>query len=100
MTDPLGIACGLPEQEFRARRAEMQSLLQKRLAYSPQNDGVLLEWAFSEETARTLLEFILFERVCCSGFRYELQFLPPHRSIGLLIGAPEEQVAALQAFYC
>ena len=100
MTDPLAIACGLPDKDRRLRRMEIQALLQKRSAYTPQSDGVLLEWPSSDETAHTLLDLILFERVCCSGFRYELQFPPPHTGIRLSISAPAEQVAALQAFYC
>ena len=55
---------------------------------------------FLGKTAHTLLEFILFERVCCSGFKYALQFPPPHTCVRLRITAPAEKVAALQGFYC
>jgi hypothetical protein len=33
--------------------------------------GVELVWEFSEETARILLDFLLFERTCCKEFTYE-----------------------------
>ncbi len=100
MSDPMAIVCNLPEEKLRQRLGEIQELLQKRSGHIPQADGVVLEWAFSEETSRTLLDFILFERVCCNSFRYELDFPPPHTSVRLRIAAPPEQVEALQAFYC
>jgi hypothetical protein len=54
---------------------------------------------FSEETARGLLDFILFERICCKTFAYELSFPPPHDRITLRLRAPAGQVETLQAFY-
>jgi hypothetical protein len=61
---------------------------------------VELLWGFSEEIARSLLEFVLFERTCCNSFSYELGFAPPHNQVTLRMRASAEQVEALQALYC
>lgn len=93
------IQCTLPEGALAARRVAIQELFKCRTAVTRHPDGVELEWAFSEETARSLLDFVFFERVCCNTFAYELSFPPPHDRVTLRMRAPVEQVEALQAFY-
>jgi hypothetical protein len=97
--DPLALVCALPEGDWAQRRIEIQTLLQNRTAFTRHPDGVELQWEFSEETARGLLEFIFFERTCCKTFSYELRFMPPHNQVNLRLRAPAEQVEALQALY-
>jgi hypothetical protein len=92
--------CILPEGGLAQRRLEIQELFKGRTAVTRHVDGVELQWTFSEETARTLLEFVFFERVCCKTFTYELSFPPPHDRVTLRMRAPIEQVETLQAFYC
>jgi hypothetical protein len=99
-SDPTALVCSLPEGDRAQRRSEIQTLLQNRTAFTRHPDGVELEWRFSEETARSLLDFILFERTCCKTFTYELGFAPPHSQITLRMRASAEQVEALQALYC
>lgn len=99
-SDPLAVACSLPEGALRQRRAEIQTLLESRAALTRHPDGVEQEWAFSEEIARSLLDFILFERRCCKTFTYVLSFPPPYNRVALRMRAPAEQVEALQALYC
>ena len=94
------IQCTLPEGALAARRAAIQELFKSRTAITRHPDGVELAWTFAEETARTLLDFVFFERVCCNSFAYELGFPPPHDRVTLRVRAPVEQVEALQAFYC
>jgi hypothetical protein len=96
----MGMRCTLPEGALAQRRLEIQELFKGRTAVTRHSDGVELQWTFSEETARTLLEFVFFERVCCKTFTYELGFPPPHDRITLRLRAPVEQVETLQAFYC
>jgi hypothetical protein len=98
--DPMALVCALPEGDRAQRRIEIQSLLQNRRALTPHPDGVEMEWDFSEDAARGLLDFILFERSCCETFTYELRFVPPHNTVTLRMRASEEQVEALQALYC
>ena len=98
--DPMGLVCALPEGERTQRRVEIQSLLQNRTAVNLHPDGVELAWEFSEEIARSLLEFVLFERTCCNSFSYEVGFAPPQTLVTLRMRASAEQVEALQALYC
>ena len=98
--DPLALLCTLPEGVRPQRRAEIQALLAGRTALVCHQDGVEMTFAFSEQTARGLLEFVFFERLCCNSFTYELSFPPPHSTVSLRLRAPGEQVAALQSFYC
>ncbi len=99
-SDPMALVCTLPDGDQAQRRSEIQALLQNRTALTRHPDGVELEWEFSEETARSLLDFILFERTCCKTFTYELGFAPPQNRITLRMRASAEQVEALQALYC
>ena len=97
----MAIVCTLPEGALAQRRLEIQALLRETERPSVRHpDGVELQWLFSEETARSLLDFILFERVCCKTFTYELSSSPPHDRVTLRLRAPAEQVEALQALYC
>lgn len=100
MKDSLALVCTLPPEDRRQRLSEIQTLLQTRTSATKVEDSVVLEWPLSADTAHGLLDFILFEQVCCASFRYELQFPPPHTSVRLRITAPSAQVEALQAFYC
>jgi hypothetical protein len=96
----MSMHCNLPEGALAQRRVEIQQLFKGHTGVARHPDGVELRWTFSEETARTLLEFVFFERVCCPTFTYELGFVPPQEHITLRVRAPAEQVEALQAFYC
>jgi hypothetical protein len=91
--------CTLSQGELADRRSAIQELFKGRTAVTRHPDGVELQWTFSEETARTLLEFVFFERVCCKTFSYELGFPPPHDRITLRMRASIDQVETLQAFY-
>ena len=97
--DPMAIVCALPEGDRSQRRREIQKLLENRASFICQADGVELQWAFSAETVRGLLDFILFERTCCSTFTYELRFPSPHTAVSLRVRASTEQVEMLQTLY-
>jgi hypothetical protein len=98
--EKMAMLCTLPEGTLAERRLAIQAWLKSRTAVIRHPDGVELQWTFSEETARSLLEFVLFERICCKTFTYELSFPPPHDRVMLRMRAPLEQVETLQAFYC
>ena len=99
-SDPTALVCTLPDGDRAQRRTEIQALLQNRTALTRHPDGGELEWEFSEESARSLLDFIVFEHTCCKTFTYELGFAPPHHRITLRMRASAEKVEALQALYC
>jgi hypothetical protein len=93
------ILCTLPEGTLAQRRFEIHALFETRTRLTHQADGLELEWPFSEQTARALLDFILFERACCNAFAYELSTAPPHDRLLLRLRAPAEQVEALRELY-
>jgi hypothetical protein len=93
------IVCALPEGDLAQRRIEIHALFATRTQLTQHPDGLELEWLFSAEAARGLLDFILFERACCQTFTYELRSRPPHDRITLRLRAPAEQVEALQTLY-
>ncbi len=99
VNDPLGLVCILPENVRPERRAEIRAVFASRTRFTLQPDGVELEFSPSEENARALLDFILFERLCCKTFSYELSFAQPHTAVTLRLRAVAAQVEILQALY-
>lgn len=97
------MVCSLGTPEFSARRAEIQLLLNEATCVSALDDGVEMKFVGSADVAHTLLDFILFERVCCSGLSYELRSKPDHSQLTLRLSlgqnAAPEQVKSLQAMY-
>ncbi len=92
------LSCTLPEGEARARRAELGRIFSAALNGSAIEDGVELEYAGDDDTARALLDFVLFERRCCADLRYELRFLPPHEAARLRITGTSKYVDPIRAW--
>jgi hypothetical protein len=97
--DSMALICTLPEGLQAGRRNEIQRTFESHTDFRIAADGVEIDFAASENTARTLLDFILFERLCCKSFSYEFGFGPPHSRVTLRVRAVGEQVATLQALY-
>ena len=97
--EAMALVCTLPKGLQSERRIDIQRVFEGHRAFRAIAHGVEVDFGASEEIARTLLDFVLFERVCCNSFTYELRFETPHRVITLRLTAAEEQVAALQALY-
>ena len=54
----------------------------------------LVEYSAKYESARTLLDVVLFERQCCAPLTYTLVFAPDHTKVSLNIqGAPQYRAA-------
>lgn len=83
--DGLGLICKLPGQDLTERRKEIAALFATALDCREIEGGTELSFASSEDAARTLLDFILFERVCCPTLAYCLDFQPDHSTIRLRI---------------
>jgi hypothetical protein len=58
------------------RAPEVKSILGKATGRRTTDDGVIVEFPDDDATARTLLEFVLAERRCCTFFSYEFGFSP------------------------
>ena len=85
------LACKLAAPELAQRRAELEAevfigILETREL----EDGYGFRFPESDEWVEKLQQFILFERECCSFFRFELVVEPEHGPIWLnLRGGPE-----------
>jgi hypothetical protein len=58
------------------RLPEVRNILGKATGRRNTDDGVIVEFPNDDATARTLLEFVLAERQCCTHFTYEIAFAP------------------------
>lgn len=91
--------CSLPTAELRARRGEIQALLEGAIAIVDLADGVELRFAATSEKAHALTDLILLERVCCSSLTYELRSTPDHSYMALRVTGPPAHHAALRAMF-
>lgn len=93
----VALSCSLPEEALRERMAEVRGFLSRATERRPLNDGALLRFSGDDEAARLLLDFVLFERRCCSALAFELVFEPPHDAISLRVRGGGEGVALARA---
>ncbi|HEY0780882.1 MAG TPA: hypothetical protein VGE98_00390 [Thermoanaerobaculia bacterium] len=93
---PAALACRLPEGEAGRRRALVGALFEQALARRATDDGVELEYAGDDETARGLLDFVLFERRCCAEVAYHLSFAPDHSRVRLRLAGDGPLAAAVR----
>jgi hypothetical protein len=91
--------CSMPALEGQERRERIQDLFARATTWASREDGVSLEFAGTDDTARTLLEFVLAERRCCAHFAYELGFMPDHQPVTLRLRATGAYVAPLKTIY-
>jgi hypothetical protein len=84
------LMCTLPDGHAASRRKEVGRLVAKATHTKNVADGVELEYPGDDETARALLDFVMFERQCCAQLSFELRFVPEHTTTLLRItGAPD-----------
>ena len=95
--DAVALACTLPEEALRERMGEVHDLLARATERHALEDGALLRFPADDKAARLLLDFVLFERRCCSGLAYELVFEPPHASVALRVRGGEANAALARA---
>jgi hypothetical protein len=91
--------CSMPPLQGQERRERIHDLLARATAWASREDGVFLEFPGTEDTARTLLEFVLAERRCCAHFAYELGFAPDDQRVTLRLRASGAYVAPLKTIY-
>ena len=92
------LSCTLPEGEAGRRRAEVGRLFANARRVSELPDGVELEFAGDDATARALFDFVMFERQCCAQLRFDLRFIPEHSAVSLCITGAPELVAPIRTF--
>jgi hypothetical protein len=81
------------------RLPEVKTLLSRAVARGEIADGVALEFAGDDATARTVLEFILAERRCCALFIYEVRVTAGSGPVTLMVRASDADLEALKAMY-
>lgn len=95
--DAVSLACSLPEDALRERMAEVRGLLARATERRALDDGALLRFPAGDDAARLLLDFVLFERRCCSALTFELVFEPPHDAVALRVRGGGEGVSLARA---
>lgn len=95
----LALVCTLPAAEHAQRGVDVQSALSRATAQRELEDGVLLVFDNSDDTARLLLDLVLAERRCCAQFTYALSFGADYRPIELRVSAADALVQPLKDLY-
>lgn len=84
------MACTLGGREQRERREELaRDIFSGRLATEELDDGYVFVFPGEAAWAERLVEFVVFERVCCPFFSFELLFGPDGGPISLGVRGPE-----------
>ena len=79
------LACKLPDEDFDRRRVEAGALFASALRIAAIDGGVELAFAADDDSARSLLDFVLYERRCCPTLSYALAFEKGHDEIKLVL---------------
>lgn len=95
----LPIACSLTPDELGQRSAELESLFAHATDAREHSEGYSFAFPAEPSEARTLLDFVLFERACCPFFTFSLAFPSPHTTIWLTVRGAEETKSVLAATY-
>jgi hypothetical protein len=95
----LPIACSLTADELGQRNAELESLFAHATDAREYPDGYGFAFPAEPGEARTLLDFVLFERACCPFFTFSLAFPSPHTTVWLTVRGAEEAKSMLAATY-
>lgn len=89
-TSELPIACDLTEQQQQRRREALASDIFKNFQQADElEDGYAFRYPGDEAQARSLLDFIMFERKCCAFLTFELVFEHGQGSIWLRLRGAE-----------
>ena len=92
------VVCTLPTGDAARRRAEVAALVRRAQAVAETSCGVMLTYAGDDDTARALLDFVLFERRCCAQFTYQLRFAPDQSRMQLEVDGPAELAESVRAW--
>ncbi|MBK9191287.1 MAG: hypothetical protein IPM77_07105 [Crocinitomicaceae bacterium] len=83
-------SCSLSEPELQSRKLELQQGIFSRPHTVKNETGYQFTFKESKEFSNELLEFINFERGCCSSFSYGLIFEPNNAATHLQIYGSKE----------
>lgn len=90
-------SCKLPAPELRARNAAVQAEIEKRVGKVEKiENGYRME--FGIDDVQWLVEFISFERDCCSFITFSLDFAPNAGPVWFAVTVPKEAQSVLDGF--
>jgi hypothetical protein len=85
----LPIVCTLSEEEQARRGEELEDIFKYIQQVQELADGYAFRFPGDAGWARTLTDYITFERDCCAFFTFELVFTPNHGPIWLRVRGGE-----------
>ncbi len=88
-TEDIPLACTLTESEQKNRNTELNNLFKHIQQVNELADGYALRFPGYNTWANTLVQFITYERACCTFVTFALIFEPQQGSIWLYLRGPE-----------
>ena len=85
--DPVA-SCSLSTRQLAERARQFSRIAGDAGAVEERDDGLMLVFPPSDETATRLLELVLAERRCCPFFHFELVFEPHPGPLRVLLRGP------------
>ena len=92
------LSCSLPATDAAARRVSTARLFEKAIRCEWTTSGARVLFHGSTEMARAVMDFVVVERVCCSELTYQVETMPPHDHIALVMHGPGELRDAIRAW--
>ena len=99
-TVDIPIACALSDADLARRRAEIAAGVFAQVeAVEELPDGFAFRFATTNESARELLDFMLYERECCAFLNFELVFERGHGATWLRMRGGEDVKSFVRAAF-
>src|SRR6266513_1522334 len=88
--EEIPLVCSIENSEQkRTRGEELAVLFANATEVQELENGYTFSFESTAQWSTALLEFILFEKECCSFFRFDLSFAPQHGPLTLSWTGPE-----------
>jgi hypothetical protein len=88
--EELPLVCSIENAEQKRERGdELAALFANATGFEELENGYAFSFESTAQWGNALLEFILFEKQCCSFFTFELNFAPQHGPLVLRWTGPD-----------
>lgn len=85
-----GLSSSRPATDAEARRAATARLFDKAIRCEWTSNGARVMFHGSTEMAQAVMDFVLVERVSCAELTYQVETMPPHDHIALVMHGPAD----------
>jgi hypothetical protein len=92
------LSCSLPAADADTRRVSTANLFDKAIRCDWTPDGARVLFHGSTEMAQAVMEFVLVERTCCADLTYQIETMPPHDHVALVLRGPKDLRDAIRAW--